>query len=284
MDRRLRRVALLSIVLIALAVPIPAAADGFAACWVTRIVDPVSLIAQTVTRCRISGGDVVDYASDDEVPAVLYPNMGTDFTGQCWYLTSSPTQFVILARFADGSVEIGWDTDPGNPGGLVALGPVVPRCSSEPAPATDPSADAWDYVMAYIHPPPTPDLSPDPGNGITGLPTYVGVPVPPDHSATLTSGSTTLEVEISVDAVIVDWGDGITNTYPPMTEVLAGYPNGSARHTYETKTGEGAEIQVAYDWTARWRVVGSAWEPLPVPNTETTIDYPVAEVVARLTR
>jgi len=237
-----------------------------------------------VTRCRISGGDVVDYASDDEVPAVLYSNMGTDLTGQCWYLTSSPTPYVILARYADGSVEIGYDTDPGNPGGLVAIGPVVPRCSSEPAPETDPSADAWEYVMAYVHAPPTPDLSPAPGNGITGLPTYVGMDIPPDHSTTLSSGSTTLEIEIRVDAVLVDWGDGTLDTFPPLAPVLAGYPDGSARHVFETKANDGDGIEVAYDWTARWRVVGGTWEALPVPNTATSIPYPVAEVVSRLTR
>jgi hypothetical protein len=65
--------------------------------------------------------------------------------------------------------------------------------------------------------------------------------------------------------------------------VLAGYPDGSATHIYEVKDPEGAVLTVEYDWTAHWRVGGGSWTALPVPNTTTTVDYPVAEVVSRLT-
>ena len=41
------------------------------------------------TRCRISGGSIVDYASDSAVPSQLYAQTGTDLTGQCWYYTSA---------------------------------------------------------------------------------------------------------------------------------------------------------------------------------------------------
>lgn len=278
---RFGRAALIAALLVVPAVA--AYATEFRACWVEEIVDPIQGTANQVTRCRIVGGDTVDYVSDNDVPDTLYPNMGTDLTGQCWYLTSATTQYVIITRYADGSAEMGYDTDPGDPGAIIAIGPVVPRCNSEPAPETDPSADAWDYVMSYVHAPPAPDLNPAPGDGITGLPTFLGVTVPPDHDATLTSGLSTLEIEIEVDAVIVSWGDGWTDTYPPLDEILAGYPNGAATHVYEVKTLEPSSITVEYDWTARWRVDGGAWTALVVPNTSTSITYPVAEVVSRLT-
>jgi hypothetical protein len=271
------------VVLGTFALSVPALAIEFRACWVDELFDPVRLEHQTVTRCRIVGGETVDYASDNDVPDVLYPNMGTDVTGQCWYLTSATTQYVIVTRYADGSAEMGYDTDPGNPGSIIAVGPVVPRCTSEPAPETDPSADVWDYVMSYVHPPPAPDINPSAGDGITGLPTFVGVAVPSDHDATLTSGLSTLDIEIDVDAVIVSWGDGSVDTYPPLDTILAGYPDGAATHVYEVKTNDGTSITVSYDWTARWRVDGGTWTALAVPNTSTSISYPVAEVVSRLT-
>jgi len=224
----------------------------------------------------------VDYASDTSVPSVLFPNLGTDLTGPCWFLTSAGTPYIIITRYADGTADIGYDPDPSVPGGIVVVGPNMIRCTSEPTPDVDPATDAWNYVMSYVHDPPEPDLNPEPGQGVTGLPTYVGVPVPYDHDATLSAGLTSIEVDIEVDAVVVDWGDGTTVTYPPDTEILAGYPDGTARHTYEVKDPDGATVTVEYDWTARWRISGGAWIPLPVPNTETATLYPVAEVVSRL--
>ena len=255
-------------------------AEEFSACWVTTAMNPVTFQIQQVTVCRIAGGDIVEYADDSSVPSTLYPNLGTDLTGQCWYYTSANTDYVILVQYADGSAEIGFDTNPGVPGGIVAIGPTLPRCTSEPVPVADPMADAWDYVMAYIHAPPTPDLNPVPGQGVTGMETFVGVDVPEDHGATLSSGATALEVEIDVSAVLVRWGDGTTSTYPPTETVLDGYPDGSASHIYEKKADHA--VTVEYDWTARWRIVGGTWESLPVPNTSTSVAYPVAEVVARL--
>ncbi|HJQ76357.1 MAG TPA: hypothetical protein VJ948_03735, partial [Acidimicrobiia bacterium] len=73
--------------------PYVIAAD-FSSCWVEEQVNPETGFVDTVTRCRIAGGDTVDYATDSEVPSVLYTNLGTDVTGQCWYLTSAVTSYV----------------------------------------------------------------------------------------------------------------------------------------------------------------------------------------------
>ncbi|MDX1746171.1 MAG: hypothetical protein R3324_09560, partial [Halobacteriales archaeon] len=261
----------------------PVQAAEFSSCWVTTSIHPIYGTEQQITRCRIAGGTTVDYASDNDVPATLYPATGTDLTGQCWYYTSAVTRYVILARYANGDADIGFDTDPGAPGGIVAIGPTMPRCTSEPTPADDPLADVWEYVMQYIHDPPIPDLSPPPGDGVTGLETYIGVPVPDVHRAGLSSGFTNLEVFIEVSQVVVDWGDDMSDSYPPDREFLAGYPDGSATHMYETKSEDGVAISVSYDWTARWRIVGGAWDFLAVPNTTTTVVYPLAEIVSDLT-
>ena len=263
-------------------VPGTARGEDFASCWVVSSVHSVFGTETQITRCRISGGTVVDYSSDNAVPSTLYAQTGADLTGQCWYYTSVPTSYIIIAQYADGSAEIGFDTDPGSPGGIIAIGPTLPRCTSEPVPASDPAADAWNYVMQYVHPPPTPDLNPKSGDGVAGLDTYVGLPVPDQHTAQISSGASTLDIYIEVSAVMVKWGDGESDNYPPTSTALAGYPDGFASHTYEFKN-KGAPITVAYDWTARWRVVGGSWDFLAVPNTTTTVDYPVAEIVSDLT-
>ena len=65
-----------------------AEAQVFSACWVVKDLDFFGR-PRTVTRCRISGGSIVDYASDSAVPSQLYAQTGTDLTGQCWYYTSA---------------------------------------------------------------------------------------------------------------------------------------------------------------------------------------------------
>ena len=136
--------------------------------------------------------------------------------------------------------------------------------------------------MQYVHPPPTPELNPKQGDGVTGLDTYVGLPIPDQHTAQISSGASTVDIYIEVSAVIIRWGDGKSDSYSATSTALAGYPDGFASHIYETK-GDDAAVTVAYDWTARWRVVGGSWDFLAVPNTTTTVDYPVAEIVSDLT-
>jgi hypothetical protein len=150
--------------------------------------------------------------------------------------------------------------------------------------AVDPSVEAWEYVSAFVHPPPSPEVNPTPGDGVTGLETFVSVPVPPVHQTELASGTgTTLEIEIEVSGIVVDWGDNRVDNYPVDEVVLAGYPDGGARHVYEQKDESGYDLAISYAWTARWRVGGGQWEYLDVPNTTTTIGYPVAEIVSVLT-
>lgn len=267
-----------------LCLPISATGAEFTSCWISKELNHLLNKTETVTRCHISGGSTVDYASDARVPARLYPSPGSDLSGECWYYTSRATQFVILGYQGGGAADIGYDPDPSTPGGLVAIGPILPRCTSEPTPATDPLTEVWDYVTSYIHAPPSPDLSPRIGEGVTGMDVFLGVEIPPDHATTLSSAFSTIDLEIEVSAIHVDWGDGTIETFPPHEQVLAGYPDGTATHLYETKNPDGAALSVSYDWTVRWRQGGGPWQPLDPPNTTTTIGYPLVEIISVLTR
>lgn len=257
----------------------PAGAAEFTSCWVSTEVDSVLGRSKTVTRCRIAGGDVVDYADDNSVPSRLYPNIGFDLLGECWYVTSAETNYEIVPVNPDGGAELVLIVD-GSPG---ASG-YFRRCTSEPGITVDPSAEAWDYVTSYVHPPPAPDVNPSPGNGVTGLETFVGVPIPDVHDTQLSSGSgAALDIHIEVSGVVVDWGDSRVDTFPADEAALAGYPDGVARHVYELKDPAGYDLSISYAWTARWRVVGQEWEFLEVPETTTSIVYPVAEIVSVIT-
>lgn len=139
--------------------------------------------------------------------------------------------------------------------------------------------EVWEYVLSYTHPPPRPDLSPEPGFGVTGLETYLGVSVPERHTAALSAGGLALQLEIEVARVIVHWGDGTITTYPSDGPPLVAGPDGPASHIYEQKKPT-AQLAVAYTWDVRWRPVGAAWSTLAVPETLTTVDYPISEIVS----
>jgi hypothetical protein len=112
----------------------------------------------------------------------------------------------------------------------------------------------------------------------------VGVPIPEVHDTQLSSGTgTALDIHIEVSGVVVDWGDSSVDTFPADEAALAGYPDGGARHVYEVKDLAGYDLSISYAWTARWRVVGQEWEFLVVPDTTTSIVYPVAEIVSVIT-
>lgn len=269
----------LRVLIAAVLVVIPAVdaqANEYVACWRDTRFDPVLSDYLPVTRCRLAGGEIVDYASDDEVPTRLYPAVGSVAGVPCWYYTSTFSGLWVVFIYPNGDADIALGADPSE---WVIVG-LYARCTAEPD-ETDPTARIWEYVTEYIHPPPTPDLSPSPGNGVTGLETFLSVPLPDRHTATLTSGGTSLTVEIWVGAVVVHWGDGTITTHPADGPSIPGYPNGPARHTYETINPDG-RLSVAYRWGVRWRASGGPWQPLTVPPTTTTVGYPVTEIVAIL--
>ncbi|HZD05459.1 MAG TPA: hypothetical protein VE173_11085 [Longimicrobiales bacterium] len=121
--------------------------------------------------------------------------------------------------------------------------------------------------------------------------------VPGPWADTITIPGYAIDVEVTVAAVGIDWGDGTTDTFPPDAyPLLSGYPNGAAHHLYEVKTCRkpGSEpechphlaaypITISYLWQARWRINGDAWVTVEVPPTQTTVAYPVTEAISTLT-
>ncbi|CAN5878161.1 hypothetical protein BH23ACT5_BH23ACT5_14080 [soil metagenome] len=289
-SRAIRRVALTLAFL--LLVPVRAGAQqSFVSCWVEARWNPTVGRNVDVTVCRLADGSTGEY---DGVapPGPVSPSVGADATGVCWFWTSAGSEWVILSTFGDGSAILGIYVD----GFLVVDTGQVPRCTSEPVVVDPPPVHAWEAITEYIHDPPSPDLSPPPGLGLTGMETYAGFPVPGPWSNTLIIPGYTIDVEVRVGAVSVDWGDGTTDVYPPETyPMLTGYPDGLAHHVFEAKTCQPAgggrachpsleayPVTVAYHWEARWRANGAEWVTVTVPPSSTGVTYPVAEVVSSL--
>lgn len=265
---------------------------SFISCWVEDRAHPISGERYQITVCRLVSGEVVEYP-DGNVPGTLDPAVGTDTDGECWFLTSSDTDWVILSTFSDGSAILGVYRDDL----LVFDTGRIPRCTSEPGDAPDPEDEVEAAITEYVHAPPEPELNPPTGRGLTGMDTFIGVPVPGPWSDTISVTSWTIDVEVWVDLLRVDWGDGTITDYPPDTFTrITGYPDGIAIHMYEVKTcnppGSAPDchpshaaypLTVSYVWAARWRVNDGQWIPIDVPPTSTTVDYPVAEAVSTLT-
>lgn len=264
------------IAVVALMVPtVPVFAREYIACWRELVFDPLAMRDVPVTRCRLAGGEIVEFASDNDVPDRLYPNMGSVGGVACWYYTSrANTLWVIVYVYPNGDADIAVRSADSTP---VAIG-LYSRCDSEPD-EIDPTETVWEYVLSYIHPPPTPDLSPEPGFGVTGIDTYLGVEIPEPHAAVLSAGGLALQLEIEVSRIIVHWGDGTITSHPADGPALVAGPDGPAVHMYEKKIPE-AQLVVAYSWAVRWRPVGSAWMILAVPDTLTAVEYPVSEIVS----
>jgi hypothetical protein len=285
------------IVVLVLAAPAAAAAAETWTCW-SEIDDRGDNGAIQVTRCRLAGSqETTDYGSASDVPVVLQPQVGSDETGLCWYWTTRHSDWVILGVDDDGVTTLGIDPD-GEAGGPVIVDIAYPACTSEPAPAPTALQEAYELLSQYEHPRPDAVLDPPPGAGVTGMEVFVSETPPPPWSASLVSphSGVRIEVETSVEAVAIDWGDGTSATVPSETfELLTGWPDGAFGHVYETKTcampggprchASLTEYQVAvsYLWTARYRVDGGAWIAIPVPSTVTTFGYDVDEIISVIT-
>lgn len=268
-----------------------AAADAFVACWVEERIDPFGATTQ-VTVCRLANGSIAELP-EDPPPGTVNPDVGTDANGVCWFWTSRNTEWEILATFSNGDAILGIYVN----GFLVLDTGRIPRCTSEPVISDPPPRFAWEAITSYIHDPPEPDLSPPEGRGLAGMETFVGIPVPGPWSDTITIPGYTIEVEVVVTALVIDWGDGNADTYPASAyPYITGYPDGVARHIYEVKTCDPPgndrfchptldqyPLTISYVWGARWRANGGPWTTVNVPPSSTTVDYPVAEAISTLT-
>lgn len=244
-----------------------------------------------VTVCLLEGGAIEVYTTTGEAPRMIDINLGYDALGtECWWRTAYPTPWVHLGEFSDGVAHVGYRPD-GAP--ATVLEAFVPSCTSRPTESESVLEAAWELANRHVHELPEPSFNPD--VGITGLETFLQVVVPDPVTDSLVSPlGTTLTVDIKIAAVGVDWGDGESEIFTESTfDSLTGYPDGAARHIYETKTcaTPGAprchpslseyEISVGFDWFVRWRINLGPWSTIDVPDTVSTVPYDVDEIVAR---
>ena len=118
--------------------------------------------------------------------------------------------------------------------------------------------------------------------GLTGLETYVWVERPAPVSVAASAGATTVEARAAATQYLWDWGDGSdTLTYHPG-RAWSRYREGSIGHLYERHGRYDLSVEVV--WEAQWRINGGAWRGLGFFSLPDSVDYPVRQVQARLTR
>lgn len=261
-----------------LAAPAPAAADETYICWYER-ADGNGVGDATLT-CRINGSIIVTFPSTP--PVVTVPEMGFDATGPCWYRrTGAWSGWILVQVFPNRDARMWWSPSLDPAGPFVGDG-VYRACVSEPRPTPPPFTAVWDFIARYPFARPSPALAPA-SSGITGLATYVAIDPPEPVRATISSPlGGTIDVELSVAVVRIDWGDGVRSVLPPETwDTLTGYPDGEVHHTYERRGRY--DMTVSYDWYVRWRIGSGPWQPVSVRPTTWSTQYRVDELVGRRT-
>jgi hypothetical protein len=277
----------------AMAVPASAGTTEATDCWSETRLDPF-LQSVDVTVCLLEGGSIEVYTSGSEPPRMIDINLGYDALGtECWWRTAYETPWVNLAVDGNNVALVGYQP----PGAdETVLDAYVRACTSQPRETDNSLLAAWELANRHVHVVPDPSFNPD--VGITGFETYLEVAVPAPITDSLVSPvGTTVTVEVKVAQVLVEWGDGESDNYTETTfSRLTGYPNGLARHIYETKTCPTPggprchpdlseyEIQVDFDWFVQWRVDAGPWSTIDVPNTTNAISYDVDEIVTRTVR
>ncbi len=282
------RLALLVVAAVVVVAPAARASEA-TDCWTETV--QVGLSPQQVTICLLEGGALEVYASATEPPRMIDINLGYDALGtECWWSTSYETPWVKVGVDGNGIAQVGYRPE-GAP--ETVLDALVPPCTSRPQPTDTVLALAWELANRHVHERPDPFFSPD--VGITGLETFLELAVPAPVTDSLVSPvGTTVTVEIRVAAVEVKWGDGEAEVYTEtLFPNLTGYPDGVARHVYETKTCPTPggprchpslpeyEIEVAFDWFVRWQIDTGPWSTIDVPSSVAFASYDVDEVVTR---
>jgi hypothetical protein len=214
------------------------------------------------------------------VPPIRYlATMTHPTAGPCWYWSRYPP---------------GIDSfKPGNDGDIIITRTTLPQCpAAGGGTVIDSSSRAWNVFRAWALPRPEPRIRPT--VGITNLASILTAPAPAPitHSETLPDGRW-LEVKASMDAVIVNWGDGSPAiSYPASTVTGSG-----AMHPYRLKTcplayrrdhpsGRNCHptlaaypLTVTFQWTGRYRTGSGSWTTLGVISRSTSSTYDVDEVV-----
>jgi hypothetical protein len=118
--------------------------------------------------------------------------------------------------------------------------------------------------------------------GLTGLETYVWIDEPAPVSVSAAAGGTTVDARAFPSQYLWDWGDGndtlTLDSGRPWTRLRPG----TIEHVYETRGRYDLSVEVI--WEAQWRINGGAWQALGFFSLGDSVDYPVRQVQARLTR
>jgi hypothetical protein len=158
--------------------------------------------------------------------------------------------------------------------------PAAPRGRGPRAPQPPNPGRILDRVIELVA---APELDIAPGEiGLTGLETYVWVERLAPVSVSAAAGATRVDARAVASQYLWDWGDGDdTLTYDPGRP-WSRFQEGSIGHLYETRGRY--ELSVEVVWEAQWRINGGAWQALGFFSLSDSVDYPVRQVQARLTR
>jgi hypothetical protein len=122
------------------------------------------------------------------------------------------------------------------------------------------------------------------GIGLTGAATrvFVAPPEPLIDSVRSPVTGSVIDVEIRAAAVEVVWGDDTVTTIPESQFYrFKPHPNSDVAHVWEQS--EYVDMNIAYQWMARWRLDGGAWSYLAIPDNTWSEPYRVDQIVGRLT-
>jgi hypothetical protein len=257
---------------------VPAAADEVVHCWYDR----TGPFGDRQLVCRLVGSDTIVEHETIQPPPRLWPALGYDATGECWYRRPVNTGFRLQDIYGNGDAELWYRSPTAAPTGAWIVVGRVRGCTSEPVDVVTVVELVWEAIETFEFVEPDPTLQPD--TGVTGVATYVDLDPPDTVVESFTSPVTgaLVEVEFAVPLVIVDWGDGVEEFTPSLYDLFGPYPDGAITHTYETK--DFYDVTVEYEWSVRWRFDGGTWNTvLEVPPTTWTNTYQVDELVGRVT-
>ncbi len=266
----------------------PALADSHgyseAVCTVSFEVEPESEALRPVTECVHTEEGESSSVSSSGTYHLQIASRG------CFYLGSTFTQWVRLEYTEDGELEYGWSPD-GRPGGHTVIGTARP-CSWTGVEREEFEGFVWSRIGNYAHQSPEVSLDPPIPRGLMGIETFaaMNVPSPWTFSSTSPYTGTSLMAEVKMRQVTIDWDDGLMQVFSGSDlSAFTGYPDGVASHTYQSKSCETAsprcrdetgphQIETSYPWSG-WYRVGSRRRSLSIPNTCSSTDYPVAEMI-----
>jgi|GEM_PF-1924467 len=273
--------------LVGMSVPVPGLADA----------QPYSEAVCTVSFEEPDEGEGLE-----PVTACIHTETGNSTTGGsgtshlqiaakgCFYFGSRPTVWVDLGYTGEGEIAYGWSPN-GKPGEHLAVGTARP-CSWTRVENEEIEGYMWSRIGSYHHQSPRVSFDPPIPRGMVGIETFAALDVPSPWTYSSRSPYTgrSLRAEVRVREVTIAWDDGPQQRFRGSDlSGFTGYPNGVGRHMYQVKSCAqskprcreeiGAyQIKTSFVWSG-WYQVATRRRNLDIPNTTSTADYPVSEMI-----